>query len=81
MEQYLRDPPGGAGRHCCGVTMFVSYRCSNLTGGWRSLSAASEGGALQENVTITVEERGITQVTSDVISVMSSERRRDSKVQ
>ncbi|XP_051250735.1 platelet-derived growth factor receptor beta isoform X2 [Dicentrarchus labrax] len=36
-----------------------SHRCSNLTGGWRSLSAASEDGAL--NIT---EERGVTQVRS-----------------
>ncbi|XP_028450631.1 platelet-derived growth factor receptor beta [Perca flavescens] len=40
-----------------------SHRCSNVTAGWRSLSAASEGVALQENVT-QVEERGISQVRS-----------------
>ena len=54
------------------VTMFVSCRCNNLTGGWRSLSA-SEGRALLDNIT-EVEERGVTKVTSDVISVMSSVR-------
>lgn len=43
-----------------------------MTGGWRSLSA-SEGGALLENIT-EVEERGVTKVTSDVISMMSSVR-------
>ncbi|KAK2827899.1 hypothetical protein Q5P01_018933 [Channa striata] len=40
-----------------------SHRCSNLTGGWRSLSAASEGISLQENITV-VEDRGVTQVLS-----------------
>ncbi|XP_054481620.1 platelet-derived growth factor receptor beta-like isoform X2 [Anoplopoma fimbria] len=44
-------------------TCHSSHRCSNLTGGWRSQSAASEGVALQENVT-KVEERGVTQVGS-----------------
>lgn len=44
-------------------TCHNSHRCSNLTGGWRSLSAASEGVALQENIT-EVEERGVTQVRS-----------------
>ncbi|XP_044078455.1 platelet-derived growth factor receptor beta-like isoform X1 [Siniperca chuatsi] len=44
-------------------TCHSSHRCSNLTGGWRSLSAALEGGALQENIT-EVEERGVTQVRS-----------------
>ncbi|CAJ1063217.1 platelet-derived growth factor receptor beta-like isoform X2 [Xyrichtys novacula] len=40
-----------------------SHRCSNSTGGWKSLSASSEGGTLQENAT-QVEERGVTQVRS-----------------
>ncbi|XP_076606843.1 platelet-derived growth factor receptor beta-like isoform X2 [Chaetodon auriga] len=44
-------------------TCHTSQRCNNLTGGWRSLSAASEGGTLQENTT-EVEERGVTQVRS-----------------
>lgn len=44
-------------------TCHTSHRCSNLTDGWRSLSAASEGGTLQENTT-EVEERGVTQVHS-----------------
>ncbi|XP_070712142.1 platelet-derived growth factor receptor beta-like [Pempheris klunzingeri] len=44
-------------------TCHSSHRCSNLTGGWRSQSATSEGGALQENVT-EVEGRGVTQVRS-----------------
>ncbi|XP_047463666.1 platelet-derived growth factor receptor beta-like [Mugil cephalus] len=42
-------------------TCHSSQRCSNLTVGWRNLSAASEGVALQENVT---EERGVVQVHS-----------------
>ncbi|XP_029304869.1 platelet-derived growth factor receptor beta-like isoform X3 [Cottoperca gobio] len=42
-------------------TCHSSHRCSNVTGSWRSLSAASEGVALQENVT---EEKGVTQVRS-----------------
>nr|XP_046266477.1 platelet-derived growth factor receptor beta-like isoform X2 [Scatophagus argus] len=42
-------------------TCHSSHRCSNLTGGWVSLSAASE--AVQENIT-EVEERGVTQVRS-----------------
>ncbi|XP_034406527.1 platelet-derived growth factor receptor beta-like isoform X3 [Cyclopterus lumpus] len=44
-------------------TCHSTHRCSNLTGGWRSLSAASEGVALQENIT-QVAERGVTQVRS-----------------
>ncbi|KAK2882351.1 platelet-derived growth factor receptor beta-like isoform X1 [Channa argus] len=40
-----------------------SHRCSNLTGGWRNLSAASEGVSLQENITM-VEDKGVTQVHS-----------------
>ncbi|XP_070773133.1 platelet-derived growth factor receptor beta-like [Enoplosus armatus] len=44
-------------------TCHSSHRCSNLTGGWKSLSAASKGGTLQENIT-EVEERGVTQVRS-----------------
>ncbi|KAK9537074.1 hypothetical protein VZT92_006810 [Zoarces viviparus] len=42
-------------------TCHSSHRCSNLTGSWRSLSAASDGMVLQENVT---EQRGVTQVRS-----------------
>ncbi|XP_040907252.1 platelet-derived growth factor receptor beta-like isoform X2 [Toxotes jaculatrix] len=48
------------------VTWFTchsTHRCSNVTGGWRSLSAASEDVSLQENVT-EVEERGVSQVRS-----------------
>ncbi|XP_078100664.1 platelet-derived growth factor receptor beta-like isoform X2 [Sander vitreus] len=44
-------------------TCHSSHRCGNVTAGWRSLSAATEGVALQENVT-QVEERGISQVSS-----------------
>ncbi|KAL7389242.1 hypothetical protein ABVT39_000342 [Epinephelus coioides] len=44
-------------------TCHSSQRCSNVTGGWRSLSAALEGVALQETFT-EVEERGVTQVCS-----------------
>lgn len=44
-------------------TCHSSHRCSNLSGGWMSLSAASEGVTLQENVT-QVQERGVTQVES-----------------
>ncbi|KAM9348691.1 platelet-derived growth factor receptor beta-like [Symphorus nematophorus] len=40
-----------------------SHRCSNSTGGWRSLSAASESRALEENIT-EVKERGVSQVRS-----------------
>ncbi|CAB1421741.1 unnamed protein product [Pleuronectes platessa] len=40
----------------------TSHRCSNVTGGWTSLSAASEGVSLQENVSEV--ERGVTQVHS-----------------
>ena len=47
--------------------MFASYRCSNVTGGWRSNSAASE-----DNVT---KDIGITTVTRDTFRVMSSWRR------
>ncbi|XP_069395461.1 platelet-derived growth factor receptor beta-like isoform X2 [Paralichthys olivaceus] len=39
-----------------------SQRCSNVTGSWRSLSAASEGVSLQENVSEV--DRGVTQVHS-----------------
>ncbi|XP_074484711.1 platelet-derived growth factor receptor beta-like [Sebastes fasciatus] len=46
-------------------TCHSSHRCSNVTGGWRSLSAASEGVALQENIT-KVEERGVTKVRSEL---------------
>uniref|UniRef100_A0A665T9V9 receptor protein-tyrosine kinase n=1 Tax=Echeneis naucrates TaxID=173247 RepID=A0A665T9V9_ECHNA len=48
-------------------TCHSSRRCSNVTGGWRSLSAASEGISLQENIT-EHEEGGVTQVKSDVIT-------------
>ncbi|XP_040006947.1 platelet-derived growth factor receptor beta-like [Xiphias gladius] len=44
-------------------TCHSTHRCSNLTGRWRSLSAASEGVSLQDNIT-EVEERGVTQVRS-----------------
>ncbi|XP_018517468.1 platelet-derived growth factor receptor beta isoform X2 [Lates calcarifer] len=44
-------------------TCHSTHRCSNVTGGWRSLSAASEGVSLQENTT-EMEERGVTQVRS-----------------
>ncbi|XP_042338170.1 platelet-derived growth factor receptor beta-like, partial [Plectropomus leopardus] len=44
-------------------TCHRSHRCSNVTGGWRSLSAALEGVALQETIT-EVKERGVTQVRS-----------------
>ncbi|XP_068187623.1 platelet-derived growth factor receptor beta-like isoform X2 [Antennarius striatus] len=47
----------------------TSHRCSNLTGGWRNLSATLEGVALQENITM-MEERGVTQVRS-VLTVQS----------
>lgn len=40
-----------------------SNRCSNWTGGWRSLTESSEGASLQENVT-ELEEKGVTQVQS-----------------
>ncbi|XP_041807993.1 platelet-derived growth factor receptor beta-like [Chelmon rostratus] len=56
----------GEGAPAPSVTWYTchnSHGCTNLTGGWRSLSAASEGGTLQENVT-QVEERGVTQVRS-----------------
>ncbi|XP_023283929.1 platelet-derived growth factor receptor beta-like [Seriola lalandi dorsalis] len=46
-------------------TCHSSHRCSNVTGAWRSLSAASEGVSLQENIT-EVEERGVTQVRSQL---------------
>lgn len=38
---------------------FVSCRCSNSTGSWRSQSAASEGSAVRQNVT---QRDGLTQV-------------------
>ncbi|XP_054873354.1 platelet-derived growth factor receptor beta-like isoform X2 [Amphiprion ocellaris] len=44
-------------------TCHSSQRCSNLSGGWTSLSAALEGVTLQENIT-EGEERGITKVHS-----------------
>ncbi|XP_068600342.1 platelet-derived growth factor receptor beta-like [Brachionichthys hirsutus] len=44
-------------------TCHASHRCTNLTGGWRNLSATLEGVALQENITM-MEERGVTQVRS-----------------
>ncbi|XP_062262639.1 platelet-derived growth factor receptor beta-like isoform X2 [Platichthys flesus] len=47
------------------VTWYIcntSHRCSNVTGGWTSLSAASVGVSLQENVSEV--ERGVTQVHS-----------------
>ncbi|XP_029375893.1 platelet-derived growth factor receptor beta-like isoform X2 [Echeneis naucrates] len=47
-------------------TCHSSRRCSNVTGGWRSLSAASEGISLQENIT-EHEEGGVTQVNSVLI--------------
>ncbi|XP_060941738.1 platelet-derived growth factor receptor beta-like [Limanda limanda] len=49
------------------VTWYIcnnSHRCSNVTGGWKSLSAASEGVSLQENVSEV--ERGVTQVHSEL---------------
>ncbi|XP_041657941.1 platelet-derived growth factor receptor beta-like [Cheilinus undulatus] len=42
-------------------TCHSSHRCTNTTGGWRSVS--SEGGALHENIT-QVEGKGVTQVQS-----------------
>ncbi|XP_071362423.1 platelet-derived growth factor receptor beta-like isoform X2 [Trachinotus anak] len=44
-------------------TCHSSHRCSNHTGGWRSLSAASEGVSLQENIT-EGWGAGVTQVRS-----------------
>lgn len=44
-------------------TCHSSHRCNNVTNGWRSLSAASEGVALQENIT-KEEKRGVAQVRS-----------------
>ncbi|KAF7643613.1 hypothetical protein LDENG_00236530, partial [Lucifuga dentata] len=44
-------------------TCHSSHRCSNLTGGWQSQSAASEGVALQENISYS-EEKGVSQVHS-----------------
>ncbi|XP_069030953.1 platelet-derived growth factor receptor beta-like isoform X1 [Embiotoca jacksoni] len=44
-------------------TCHSSLRCSNLSGGWTSLSAASEGVTLRQNIT-EVGERGVTQVHS-----------------
>lgn len=44
-------------------TCHSSHRCSNLSGGWKSLSGASEGVTLQENIT-EGEKGGFTQVHS-----------------
>ncbi|AWO99734.1 putative platelet-derived growth factor receptor beta-like [Scophthalmus maximus] len=52
-------PPPSVTWYTCQNT----HRCSNVTGSWRSLSAASRGVTLQENVT-EVKERGVTQVRS-----------------
>ncbi|XP_068436082.1 platelet-derived growth factor receptor beta-like isoform X2 [Clinocottus analis] len=46
------------------VTWFTCHSSqSNVTGGWRSLTAASVGVALQENIT-QLEDTGVTQVRS-----------------
>ncbi|KAM3869024.1 platelet-derived growth factor receptor beta-like [Diretmus argenteus] len=44
-------------------TCHNTHRCGNLTGSWQSLSAAEEGGALQDNISY-IEERGVSQVRS-----------------
>ncbi|XP_030010097.1 platelet-derived growth factor receptor beta-like isoform X2 [Sphaeramia orbicularis] len=52
-------PPPSVTWYTCQGT----HRCSNVTGGWRSLSAGSEGVVLQENVT-ELDDKRLTQVRS-----------------